>query len=254
MKNKKNRIVKNEVLINNNQSGIKDQSPIIPQRSKFKGELTITTRPDLTPKQLDLIDIILDKNVKMVFVKGPAGTTKSFLAVYASLKLIEDKKISDIIYVRSAVESASHSLGYLKGDLPEKFSVYMEPLMDKLSELLPKNQIDILKKERVSGIPINFLRGANFNAKSIILDEAQNLNVKELTTFVTRIGQYSKAIILGDPEQSDINGKSGFYKFFNLFNDSESRSNGIVTFEFTEDDILRSELVKFIVKKLRMLT
>jgi phosphate starvation-inducible protein PhoH len=76
--------------------------------------------------------------------------------------------------------------------------------------------------------------------------------MKELTTLITRIGEYSKIIVAGDFEQSDINGKSGFIKMLNLFDDEQSRQNGIYTFRFTEEDIMRSELVKFIVKKLRI--
>ena len=68
---------------------------------------------------------------------------------------------------------------------------------------------------------------------------------------MTRIGCYSKIIIAADPEQSDLNGKSGFVKIMNTFDDDTSRQNGIYTFRFTEEDILRSDLVKFIVKKLR---
>jgi phosphate starvation-inducible protein PhoH len=56
---------------------------------------------------------------------------------------------------------------------------------------------------------------------------------------------------LGDPDQSDINGKSGFMKIMNAFDDVESKENGIYTFKFTEEDIVRSGLVKYIVKKLK---
>ena len=74
---------------------------------------------------------------------------------------------------------------------------------------------------------------------------------KELVTLVTRIGEFSKVFILGDPDQSDINGKSGFLKMMNSFDDNESRENGIHTFKFDEDDIVRSALVRFIIKKLK---
>jgi hypothetical protein len=56
---------------------------------------------------------------------------------------------------------------------------------------------------------------------------------------------------LGDPEQSDINGKSGFIKMISHFDDEESKANGIQTFRLTEDDIVRSGLVQFIIKKVK---
>ena len=124
--------------------------------------------------------------------------------------------------------------------------------MDKLVELLPKSDIDSLKKEnRISSIPVGFLRGLNWNAKVIISDEAQNMTYKELFTLITRTGEFSKMFILGDPEQSDINGKSGFLKMISYFDDEESRSNGIQVFRFTDNDIVRSGLVQFIIKKVK---
>ena len=74
----------------------------------------------------------------------------------------------------------------------------------------------------------------------IIADEAQNMTTKELFTLITRTGEFSKVFILGDPDQSDINGKSGFIKMISYFDDDESRANGIHVFKFTEDDIVRS--------------
>lgn len=228
-----------------------DRSPIIPQRSKLKSSLHIYQRP-LTEKQNQFLDLATDKNTKIVFVSGPAGTSKTFLAVLEALRLINDKRVSDLIYIRSAVESSDTKLGYLPGEAGDKLAPYIQPLMDKLTELLPKNEIDVLvKEERVAGVPVGFLRGLSWNAKVIIADEAQNLTHKELFTLITRVGEFSKVFILGDPEQSDINGKSGFIKMISHFDDEESRQNGIHVFRFTEDDIVRSGLVQFIIKKVK---
>ena len=78
----------------------------------------------------------------------------------------------------------------------------------------------------------------------------QNFKKKELTTLTTRIGEDTKLIIGGDFMQSDINGKTGFKDFFNIFNDDESKEMGIHTFSFTTRDIVRSEILKFIIKRL----
>jgi phosphate starvation-inducible protein PhoH len=70
---------------------------------------------------------------------------------------------------------------------------------------------------------------------------------------MTRVGEFSKCFVLADPDQSDLgNGKSGgFEKLQAIFGDEESKEKGIYSFHFTEDDIKRSDLVKFIVKKLK---
>ena len=251
-KHKKN---KNCNSANNNQTEkdyLKDESPSVHQRGKLKINLNIRKRTDLTDNQKKFLELALDKNTKMMFVSGPAGTSKTFLAVMSVLQLLDDKKVSDLIYLRSIVESSENKMGYLPGTEAEKLSPYLQPLVDKLNELLPKNEVDfLLKEQRIQGQPINYLRGINWNAKVIILDEGQNATAKELTTLITRAGEFSKLFILSDPEQNDLNGKSGLVKMMEIFNDEESIQNGILTFKFTEEDIVRSVLVKFIVQKLR---
>lgn len=247
-KNQK-RIVTDLTPQNENKS--QDHSPVIPQRSKLKSPLNIYQRP-LTDKQKDFLTLAADKSVKLVFVTGPAGTSKTFLSVLHALQMMSEKRVSDLIYIRSAVESSDAKLGFLPGEANEKLAPYIQPLMDKLIELLPKSDIDILmKEERVTGVPVGFLRGLNWNAKVIIADEAQNLTHKELFTLITRIGEFSKVFILGDPDQNDINGKSGFINMVKQFDDAESKEHGIHVFHFTEDDIVRSKLVQFIVKKVK---
>lgn len=226
-----------------------DKSPVIPQRSKIRNALNIRER-QYTEKQKEFLKLAFDKNTKIIFVTGPAGTGKTYLSVYAALKMLSDKRLSDLIYIRSAVESSENRLGFLPGEVDEKMNPYIQPLMDKLDELLPRNEIDCLKNEnRIGAIPVGFLRGLNWNAKAVIVDEAQNMTYKELFTLITRIGEFNKVFILGDPDQSDINGKSGFVKMMSKFDDDESKQNGIHTFKLTDLDIVRSALVQFIMKK-----
>lgn len=177
----------------------KDTSPIVPQDSKIKEVLQINERP-LTEKQQQFVSLAMDKGTRLMFVNGPAGTSKTYLAVYCSLLLLNRKAVSNIIYVRSAVESSDESIGYLPGEARDKMAPYAQPLVDKLEEFLPKQQVIMLQKEkRIVGVPVGFLRGLNWNAKAVIMDEAQNTSTKEIYTFLTRIGQFSKVFVLGDP-------------------------------------------------------
>ena len=229
----------------------KDQSPRVPQRDKIDYPISLRERDDLTDKQKQLIDLILDKETKLVFLSGPAGTSKTFLAVYCGLLLLQKHSVSDVLYIRSIAESASKSLGSLPGDQDEKMNPFLMPLYDKLDELLPRPDVDrLVKDERISGMPINYLRGSSFNARMVLSDESQNLTFKELTTLITRVGKFSKLIVAGDMDQSDINGQSGFAKMFDLFNDEDSRNQGIHCFSFTAADIVRSGLVRYIVERL----
>jgi phosphate starvation-inducible PhoH-like protein len=229
----------------------KDTSPKVHQNEKIKESVRIDER-QLTSKQIELLNLLQNKTTKLVFISGPAGTAKTYTSILAGLTLLNHKRVSEIVYVRSIVESSDNKLGFLPGEMDEKMSPYIQPLIDKLEELLPKHDIEKLKKEeRIHGFPINFLRGLSWNAKCIVADEAQNMTKKELITLITRVGEFSKLFICGDPDQSDINGKSGFVPTMNIFDDEESRNNGIYVFKFDEEDIVRSGLVKFILKKLK---
>jgi phosphate starvation-inducible PhoH-like protein len=201
-----------------------------------------------------------------LFLHGVSGTSKTSLAVWLALNALNQKKVSDILYIRSAVENSDNGLGFLKGDLHEKFSVYGVPFFDKLEELVSKPDIDRLKsEERIDTQPINFIRGQNWNARFVILDEAQNTPYKDLKTFLTRRGKFTKMVICADPEQTDLRenkGMGGFERMLNnIFNENKEKSltpptdeeldlHKIYQFEFTEEDVVRSEFVKFVCKRL----
>ena len=176
---------------------------------------------DWTENQKEFFKIALHHDTKIVFVDGPAGTSKTLLAVYCALQLLNRKSIAEIMYLRSSVEASDQKLGYLPGSAEEKLAFYKIPLLEKLDELLPDTTTERLEKEgRIKMFPVNFTRGVNWKNKCIIIDEAQNCSLKELTTVLTRLGEGSICYVLADPMQTDLHGnKSGFTRMFNLFTD-----------------------------------
>jgi len=223
---------------------------------KIRKSLTKTNiklkKISLTDKQTQLLKIIFDNDSKIVFISGPAGTSKTYVAIYGALQLFNMNNERGITYVRTIAESGEKSLGALPGEMAEKINPYMMPMNEKLDELLIPGQASILKeKEIVKGMPINYLRGASWRNEVVIADESQNFTFKELTTLMTRLGEGSKLIICGDPMQSDINGKSGFADMYGLFNDEESKEKGIHTFHFGAEDIKRSEILKYVIAKIQ---
>ena len=205
----------------------------------------------LTEKQTQLLKIIFDNDSKIIFISGPAGTSKTYVAIYGALQLYNMNNDRGITYVRTIAESGEKSLGALPGEMAEKINPYMMPMNEKLDELLIPGQASTLKeKEIVKGMPINYLRGASWRDEIVIADESQNFTFKELTTLMTRLGEGSKLIICGDPMQSDINGRSGFADMYSVFNDEESKQKGIHTFHFGPEDIKRSEILKFVISKI----
>jgi len=224
-------------------------------KNPIKRQIKINQFP-WTEKQKEFFKIALHPSTKIVFVNGPAGTAKTLLSTYCALQMLNMKTIDSIMYLRSAVESSDKSLGFLPGTADEKLRFFNMPFIDKLDELLAGGRPEKLEQEkRISMFPVNFARGMNWTDKCIILDEAQNSTIKEIVTVLTRMGDGSRCFVLADPMQTDLKREDkqhGFENMFDLFNeDEESLSRGIYTFEFDEEDIMRSELVKFIVKKLK---
>ncbi len=205
----------------------------------------------LTPNQVDFLVKALKQDTRMCMVDGPAGTAKTYLAVLTALKMLNRKQIDNIIYIRSIVESASRSMGALPGELEEKFAPWSMPLIDKLEEITTAGAgSNLMNKGYIKCIPVNFTRGLTFKNACVIIDEAQNMTNSELTTILTRFGEDSKYIVVGDTQQADIGVKSGFKNIFEAFNDPLCEDEGISAFKFNEEDIVRSKILRFIVGRL----
>jgi len=227
----------------------KDSSPYVHQRDKIKYELKIRELP-WTAKQKLIIELFNHKDTKAIFLKGAAGTSKTALAIYCGLQALNNKKVSDMVLIRSAVESSEAGIGYLPGSASEKMSPYVAPFMEKLSEFIPVTQLEMLEEDkRIHMVPVGYTRGLHFSVKFVCCDEFQCLTLKEAETVLSRIGSFCKVMICGDPDQSDLPyGKSCFNSVFDAFNNEESREQGIFCIEFTEEDCMRSEFCKYISK------
>jgi phosphate starvation-inducible PhoH-like protein len=202
-------------------------------------------------KQKQFLDLALDDSSKIVFLAGPSGTSKTYMSVYASLNLLAKDLNREIVYVRSIAESAEKGLGSLPGEAGHKFEPFVTPLWEKIDEMVsPEHAVWLKQSQNLSAKPINYLRGVNWPDKLIVADEAQNFSFKELVTLITRIGENSKMFICGDFMQADVK-SSGFQQMFDLFNDDESRSNGIYCYQFDNNDIHRSGILRFIISKLQ---
>ncbi len=147
---------------------------------------------------------LTDDDIPMITLTGLPGSGKTFLSFMAGIKLVSDGAYARIIYTRP-ITTVGKSLGFLPGDIEEKWAPYLAPIEDNFrnafgdltyfSLMREKGQIDIS--------PISYMRGRSFKNCYIIVDEAQNCTPHELKTIITRMAENSKLILCGDTKQID---------------------------------------------------
>ena len=206
-----------------------------------------TPKKEIWPRtdgQTKLFKEILDKEV--LFVIGPAGTGKTFIAVSHAVSMLTSGLINKIIISRPAGE-AGEKLGFLPGDLKEKIDPYLRPIYDSFDENLPRDKVlKLIENQKIEIAPIAYLRGRTLSNSYIILDEAQNTSPIQMKMFLTRLGENSRMVVTGDITQIDLNpkDKSGL-------TDAISNLKKIKDISFvylTEKDVVRHPLVRKIVK------
>lgn len=194
----------------------------------------------LTETQAGLIESI--KRNTITFATGPAGTGKTYLCGAMAGDAFASGQIDKIVLTRPAIEAGEH-LGFLPGELDEKYRPYIEPFFDSLEDRLGLGRVEYeIKRKRILPIPLGFMRGRTLKNAWIILDEAQNTTPKQMLLFLTRIGQGSKVMITGDLDQADLLGFSGLA-------DAVDRLGGLPDVghvQFSIGDTVRSEIVRHI--------
>jgi len=192
-----------------------------------------------------------DKNI---LLHGVAGTGKSFLSLYLSIKQIIDGKspYEKVVIVRSVVPT--RDMGFLPGNNKDKSRVYEAPYTAICTELFGRSDAyaSLCSRGHVEFISTSFVRGTTFNDSIVIADEIQNMDLGELDSVITRVGRNCKVLMCGDFRQSDFRRdveRNGINKFMSIIKEMK-------LFEFVDfnsDDIVRSNLVReYIITKDRL--
>ena len=181
----------------------------------------------------------------LVFCIGPAGTGKTYLAVAMALSYLKSGRIRRIVLARPAVE-AGEKLGYLPGDIKAKVNPYLRPLYDAIADMMDVGHVKkYLESDLIEILPLAYMRGRTLNDAFIILDEAQNCTVKQMKTFLTRLGMKSKVVVTGDITQVDLS--AGEISGLIDVQERLMNINNISFVYLTKTDIFRHKLVQDIV-------
>lgn len=193
-----------------------------------------------TPNQVRYVKLLKNDNIKVLVVTGPAGSGKTLLGCSYAIQALTNKDIQKIIITRPTV-SMSEDYGYLPGKIDEKLHPWLIPIYDsfnstKIREYMQSGKIEIA--------PLGFIRGRTFHNSFVMVDEAQNIDSNQMKTLLTRLGETSRMVLVGDLEQCDLKGTyNGLAHFIDRLKTRPPHPM-IQHLQLTEDDIQRSTVVK----------
>jgi predicted ribonuclease YlaK len=161
----------------------------------------------LNDEQVEAKKLILQNQI--VVVTGSAGSGKSLVCANTALDLLKKKQVGCIFNTRAAIE-VGKSLGFLPGNLGEKFDPYMEALVDNLNKCCSdKTEVaKLLEADKIKAMPVQFIRGKTID-DILIVEEGQNLTKGEMLAILTRLGKNGKIVVNGDNQQVDVKSFNG---------------------------------------------
>ena len=161
-------------------------------------------------EQAFALHALFDPKIKLVTINGVAGTGKTLLALASALE--QRRNFKQIFIARPIVPLSNKDIGFLPGDIQSKINPYMEPLWDNLKFIQNQyNQTDkefkalrnMIDTEKLLIQPLAYIRGRSFSNIFFIIDEAQNLTPHEIKTIISRAGDNTKVVFIGDIYQID---------------------------------------------------
>ncbi|MDE8562979.1 PhoH family protein [Anoxybacillus rupiensis] len=159
-------------------------------------------------QQTMAFELLMRKDVSLVTLIGKAGTGKTLLALAAGLMQTEDLGTYKKLLVARPIVPVGKDIGFLPGEKQEKLRPWMQPIFDNLEYLFntkKPGELDAILAgmSSIEVEALTYIRGRSLPEQFIIIDEAQNLTKHEVKTILTRVGEKSKIILMGDPEQID---------------------------------------------------
>jgi phosphate starvation-inducible PhoH-like protein len=215
------------------------------EEEKIFNHIKIDVKPK-TENQKKLVESI--KNNEIIIASGLPGTGKTFLACAEALKLIKNPQspYQKVILVKSVTTLKDEDIGFLKGTMEEKMEPFMDSFLDNFNKIIGESSTTKLRDLGFIQIkPIAYVRGRSIDKSVIIIDEAQNVSLDNMRTLMTRIGENSKLIILGDVKQKDIRNKKE--SSLEVVIERFKGKTGFGTVELrNEEDIVRNPIIKVI--------
>lgn len=212
-------------------------------KNKWEEEREQKSLKPITPKNnnqktfLHMLD-----HLTLVVASGSAGVGKTYIACNWAARQLLAKKIDKIVLTRPY--ASIKTMGFNSGNLVEKITPFILPMLGYLRDFLGSATVDIMLDDgRIEIVPLEVIRGRNFSSAVVIVDEFQSCEVAEVQAITTRIGENCTLVCCGDKNQNDVkHGKDGISYLVDIIQDHNIEDSGVV--EFTENDIVRSGITK----------
>lgn len=234
---------------------IKDfsQEVKIPENSFKASEINIL--------QQCYIHALRSPEINLVFAIGVAGTSKTFWATYVGVEQTfsdESAIYKTLLITHPNVPTIdSNDIGFLPGEMGEKMGPWVSSISDQIEQVaevfeISSDLLEYIKKEkRLEILPTMYVRGRSLPKRFWIIDEAQNVTRPLLKTLITRIGNKSKVVVTGDPEQCDLKGVDAATNTIVWANEKFKDYEKSATIFFPDETwCVRSELAKEAIKRL----
>ncbi len=166
-------------------------------------------------EQAAAVKLLTNPEINLVFLYGPAGTGKTFLSLLSGLyqwnvtNIPKKDEGYDNLVTIVGIVPIGNDIGYLPGNKDSKLKPWAGKFYDNFRVIRKINN----KSKRIKNFdqkirsmnnePTTYLRGRSINDSFIILEEAQNLEPLIMKTTLTRVGDGSKIVIIGDTTQID---------------------------------------------------
>ena len=190
----------------------------------------------------------------ITIVDGIAGSGKTFLAVYEGIYKMLCGTYNKVILCKSVISTPDQEIGFIPGTVEEKMNPHIMSYKGNLEKILgsEENVKRLFNEKKIEILPLAYIRGVTLDNSYIIVDEAQNISMDLFKSIITRIGENSKMIFLGDIEQVDFDNEkkrktSALQHIINIFKDSSD----VATVHFEDDECVRNPIIPKILNRLR---
>lgn len=224
----------------------------IPELVVDKNPITLQPLKCRNQKQKQFLSEI--RNHDITICDGIAGSGKTYIALYEGILGVLKKSFDKVILCKSVISTPNEDIGYIPGSVEDKMEPHIMSYKGNMTKMLSnKDNVERLFKEnKVEVLPLAYIRGVTLDKSFIIIDESQNITMDLFKSIITRIGDDSKMVFLGDIEQVDFNQEkkrkqSALQHIIDIFKDEDY----IGYCHFNDDEVIRNPIIPKVIKKLR---